>query len=78
MSCSKRELLARFDSRELSDWQNYYSIEPFGWEQDNLHFGILATLTAPKSAESMAGPRNWFTSELPQISLDDGKGEEED
>lgn len=37
-----RELLERLDSRELSEWMAYYSIEPWGAERDNLHAGIVA------------------------------------
>ncbi len=37
-----RELLARMDSRELSEWMAYYGLEPFGQERDNLHAGIVA------------------------------------
>ena len=80
MGCSIRELLARFDSAELSDWETYYSIEPWGWDQDNLRFGTLATLASPKSMDHLAGPRNWFSDELPRVSLyeDEGENREED
>lgn len=37
-----RELLTRMDSRELSEWMAYYSIEPWGQERDNVHAGIIA------------------------------------
>lgn len=37
-----RELLARMDSHEFSEWMAYYGIEPFGQERDNLHAGIVA------------------------------------
>lgn len=73
MGCSIRELLRRFDSRELAEWEVYYSIEPWGWEQETLYFGTLASLAAPRAADEMAGPRNWFTDELPRIPLDDGE-----
>ena len=76
MHCSIRELLARFDSRELADWQTYYSIEPWGWEIENRRFGTLATLLAPKAADDLAWPENWFTDELPEVSLDDGQPED--
>jgi hypothetical protein len=69
MGCSLRELFQRFDSRELSDWQTYYDCEPWGWKQDNLRFGTLATIAAPKSADTMATVENWFTDELPEIPL---------
>jgi hypothetical protein len=76
MGCSLKELLARFDSRELTRWWNYYAIEPWGWQQDNLHFGTLASLAAPKAAENLAGAENWFTDELPERSLFDDDDEE--
>jgi hypothetical protein len=76
MRCSIRELRARFDSRELADWELYYSIEPWGWSIDNRRFGTLASLLAPKAADELAGPENWFTEELPEVALDDGTPEE--
>jgi len=78
MKCSLRELLARFDSRELSRWWDYYQIEPWGWAPDNRRFGTLASLLAPKAAEDLAGPENWFTDELPQRSLFDDADDAED
>jgi len=63
--------MERFDSRELTRWWNYYQIEPWGWEQDTLYFGTLASVAAPKAGERLPGPRNWFTDELPHVSLFD-------
>ena len=36
-----RELLARIDSRELSEWMAFYSIEPFGEERADLRNALL-------------------------------------
>lgn len=33
-------------SREFSEWQAYYVLEPFGQERDNLHTGIVAATIA--------------------------------
>lgn len=41
-----RELLARIDSRELTEWMAYYQIEPFGPERDDLNAGIIASTIA--------------------------------
>jgi hypothetical protein len=72
-----RELLERFDSRELTRWWNYWQIEPWGWKQDNRHFGTLASLLAPKLAQDLCGPENWFTDELPERVLYEDDDDEE-
>jgi hypothetical protein len=36
---------------------------------ENRRFGTLATIACPKSADSMATVENWFTDELPEVSL---------
>ena len=41
-----RELLARIDSRELSEWMTYYLEDPFGSERDDLQAGIIASTVA--------------------------------
>lgn len=41
-----RELLARTDSRELSEWQAYAQIEPFGDLRADLRAGIVAATVA--------------------------------
>ena len=41
-----RELLARIDSRELSEWQAYYGINPWGPERADLRAGVIASTTA--------------------------------
>ena len=65
-----RELLKRFDGRELSDWQAYYAIEPWGWEQDNLRIGTLATQLSIAHGGDAEDPRQWFTDELPKYPSD--------
>jgi len=40
------ELLSRVSSRELTEWQAYYGIEPFGEERSDLRAGIVAATTA--------------------------------
>jgi hypothetical protein len=55
----------------LSRWWAYSQVEPWGWKQDNIRFGTLASLLGPKAAQEMAGPENWFTDELPERSLFD-------
>ncbi len=42
---SVRELLRSMDSAELSEWQAYYSIEPFGPAQEDYRAGICAAVT---------------------------------
>tara|TARA_Y100001951_G_C11255413_1_gene249052 strand:+ start:868 stop:1122 length:255 start_codon:yes stop_codon:yes gene_type:complete len=41
-----RELLARIDSRELSEWMAYYELNPFGSVRDDLQAGIIASTIA--------------------------------
>ena len=41
-----RELLARIDSRELSEWMAYYELNPFGSVRDDLQAGIVASTVA--------------------------------
>lgn len=41
-----RELLARIDSGELSEWIAYYNIEPFGEERADYRQGITSWILA--------------------------------
>ncbi len=41
-----RELLGRIDSRELSEWIAYASIEPIGENRQDLRFAMLACTIA--------------------------------
>jgi len=43
MGCSVKTLLATFDSQELSEWQAYFTLEPFGPWADNLNTGRIIT-----------------------------------
>jgi len=42
MGVTVREMLGRIDSRELSEWVAYASIEPFGEKRQDLRFAKLA------------------------------------
>lgn len=50
-----RELQERMSSREFSEWQAFYAIEPFGWLADNWGHAQTASLIAnthlPKNAK---------------------------
>jgi len=37
-----REMLARIDSLELAEWMQFYGLDPFGSERDDLQAGIIA------------------------------------
>ncbi len=37
------EMLSRMSGRELSDWEAYYRLEPFGAERGDLQAGIVAS-----------------------------------
>lgn len=41
-----RELLARMDSRELSEWAAYYGMSPWGPERADLRAGVVAATVA--------------------------------
>ena len=41
-----REMLARIDSLELSEWMAYASIEPIGEKRQDLRFAMLACTIA--------------------------------
>lgn len=41
-----RELLARIDSRELSEWMAYYELNPFGSVRTDLNAGVIAATIA--------------------------------
>lgn len=38
--------MARCDSREFSEWQAFYGIEPWGEERADLRMGIMASVIA--------------------------------
>ena len=40
------ELLSRVSSRELTEWQAYYGLEPFGEDRNDLRAGIVASTVA--------------------------------
>ena len=40
------ELLHRISSRELTEWQAYYGVEPFGEDRADLRAGIVASTVA--------------------------------
>ena len=41
-----RELLARIDSHELSEWLAYYQIEPFGETRADMRAALIAMIMA--------------------------------
>ena len=49
-----RELLARIDSRELTEWAAFYQVEPFGCEADGLGSAIVAATVANVNREKGA------------------------
>lgn len=60
-----RELLARIDSRELTEWMAYYEVEPWGSEIDDHRFGTVASTIAnvnrdPKKRSQPYKPNDFF------------------
>lgn len=41
-----QQLLHQMDSRELTEWMAYYSIEPWGEERGDLRAGIISATVA--------------------------------
>ena len=41
-----RELLSRIDSKELTEWAAFYSIDPFGNVRSDIQSGIVASTIA--------------------------------
>ena len=56
MGCTVRELLGRIDSHELSEWQAYYTLDPFGEERADLRAGIIASVIANVNRDPKKGP----------------------
>ena len=46
LGCTVRELLARIDSLELSEWIEYYKTDPFGNARSDLQSGVIAATIA--------------------------------
>lgn len=46
LGCTVRDLLARIDSEELSEWMAYYQIEPFGEQRADLRNAINSCVMA--------------------------------
>jgi hypothetical protein len=55
-----RELLERIDALELSEWQAFYNLNPWGQERDDLRAGIIASTVA----NCMTDKSNWKPSDF--------------
>lgn len=51
---TRRELLARMPSHELTEWQAYERVEPFGEARADLRMAILAALIANTNRDPKA------------------------
>lgn len=51
------EMLARIDSRELTEWMAYAAIEPFGEERADLRAGIIAATIANANRDPKKQPK---------------------
>ena len=47
-----RELLARIDSHELTEWAAYFNLEPWGTETDDWRAGMVASTIANVNRDS--------------------------
>ncbi len=62
------ELLARVTSRELSEWQAYYKMEPFGQQNDWLRSGTVAATIANVNRDAKKRPRPYESQDfIPQF-----------
>ena len=50
------ELLSRVSSHELTEWQAYYGLEPFGEDRADLRAGIVASTVANVFRKSGTSP----------------------
>lgn len=72
------QLLASISSRELTEWQAFYQLEPFGEERDDLRSGIVASTVAntardPKQHREPFLPRDFmpkFGDEDEEVEVD--------
>lgn len=58
-------MLARMSSRELSEWQAFYGLEPFGEERADLRAGIITATMAninrdPKKRRKPYSPQDFM------------------
>ena len=66
MGCTVRELLARTDSRELSEWAAYFQLEHEESQQGEGATGTPADQTSPQTAEQQIGIAKQFTKAIDQ------------
>lgn len=65
-----RELLARIDSRELSEWSAYFGLEPWGTEVEDWRAGLVASTIAnanrdPKRQKKPYQPKDFMPQRVP-------------
>lgn len=58
-----QELLARISSRELTEWMEYYQMEPFGQERADLQAGVVASVVANVNRNSKSS-KTWNPSDF--------------
>lgn len=54
------ELLRQIDSRELTEWQAYAQLEPFGPGRADMRAGLIATLLALAHGGKYVAPDQWL------------------
>ncbi len=53
---SERELLSRLSSKEVTDWQAFSAIEPFGEEREDIRAAMVACTVANALRSSKSPP----------------------
>ena len=73
------QLLASVSSRELTEWQAFFRLEPFGEDRADLRAGIIASTVANTARDPKARPKPFLPREfMPQYGgEDDGEADEE-
>lgn len=58
MGWSIAQIDRNISARELRDWIEYDSIQPFGHERDNWHMGVLASILINQYLSKGQRPKN--------------------
>ena len=77
-----RELLERIDSRELTEWAVFFSLEPWGAEVEDWRFGMLASVIAnanrdPKRRRKPYEPSDFMPRRAVQAEVEEQSVEEQ-
>ncbi len=77
-----RELLERIDSRELTEWAVFFSLEPWGTEVEDWRAGLIAATIAnvnrdPKQRRQPYEPSDFMPRRAAQVEVEEQSVEEQ-